>query len=283
MKVGILGYSGYIGNSLVKQLSLERDVVLIGRHRDCDVRLDLENLTSFEYSSLDDLDYLIFTAAISGPDQCAQAFDKCWKINVESTSKIIEYALEKNCKVIFFSSDAVYGDISGKIYSEDDVANPDTVYGKMKRAVEEKFQKNSDFKAIRLSYVVSKRDKFVKYCLDAIDRNEIIEVFHPFYRSCTILSDVLTTVEWLIDNWEKCKETFINICGNELVSRVRIVDEIARIAGKQINYKIVQPTEEFFRNRPMITQTKPKVLMKYSIVNDVTFTEKIKKEFEMED
>lgn len=56
----------------------------------------------FDYSTLDNIDYIIFTAAVSGPDQCAEEFDLCWKVNVDGTLFFITEAIKRKCKVLFF-------------------------------------------------------------------------------------------------------------------------------------------------------------------------------------
>ncbi len=50
-----------------------------------------------------------------------------------------------------------------------------------------------------------------------------------FYRNCIVVSDVVKVVEWMINNWEEFTDFVLNVAGNELISRVRIADEINRI------------------------------------------------------
>ena len=47
-----------------------------------------------------------------------------------------------------------------------------------------------------------------------------------------------------------------------------------------LNYKISMPGEQFFTNRPQITQIRSLYMQKYGIVSDATFSEKIAKELE---
>ncbi len=65
--------------------------------------------------------------------------------------------LREIAEFLFFSSDATFGDIPGKIYDEKSETQAYTPYGKMKKAVEDEFKGNPLFKAIRLSYVASAR------------------------------------------------------------------------------------------------------------------------------
>lgn len=281
METALVGSSGYIAQFILKRFAEEPEIesiLKIDRTESADAYLDLLEAEKFDYAVLDDIDYVVFTAAISGPDQCAKEFDACWKINVTGTSCFIQEAIKRNCRVLFFSSDAAFGDIPGKIYDEESETKAYTPYGKMKKAVEDEFKDNPLFKAIRLSYVASAKDKYYTYLLNCIRNNEVADIFHPFYRNTTVVSDVVDIVTYFALHWDEYEPTFLNVAGKELVSRVRMADELNRFLGGKLKYTISMPGEEFFTNRPRITQMTSLYMNKYGIVEDNTFTEKIAKE-----
>ena len=283
MKTALVGSSGYIAEFILKRFKDESEiesVLKIGRNLESDAYLDLAEAEKFDYSLLEDVDYVVFTAAISGPDKCAQEFDECWKINVTGTSYFIREAIKRGCRVLFFSSDAAFGDIPGAIYDEESTTAAETPYGRMKKAVEDEFKGNPLFKAIRLSYVASAKDRFYTYCLNCVRNDEIADIFHPFYRNVIAVSDVVEVVTYFAFHWDAYKPTFLNVAGKELVSRVRMADELNRHLGGRLKYTISMPGEEFFTNRPRITQMKSLYMQKYGIISDNTFTEKIAKELE---
>ena len=281
MNVAVIGSSGYIASYLIPKFHENQKieyVMKVGETEDADFLLDLRNPEKFDYDILNSIDYIVFTAAISGPDKCAEDFELCWSINVMGTIYFISEAIKRKCKIIFFSSDAVYGDIPGKVYTEESMTRGNTPYGRMKKAVEDEFRGISEFKAIRLSYVASAQDRFVKYCLNCIMSGETAEVFHPFYRNCTVVDDVVSTVTWLIENWNIFEPQFLNVVGKELVSRVRIADELNRVFDNKLKYVVTIPNESFYKNRPQITQVESLYLAQYGILENNTFTEKIQKE-----
>lgn len=283
MKIAIVGSSGYIAGFLLKRLKNEKmveSVLEIDQTQETACQMNLLKAEEFDYSVLNDIDYVIFTAAVSGPDQCASDFELCWNINVVGTGYFIEQAIERNCRVLFFSSDAVFGDVPGYIYDENSETCAVTPYGRMKKTIEDEFKGNSGFKAIRLSYVASIKDRFVSYCLNCIKEGKEAEVFHPFYRNCISITDVVDVVDWLIHHWDEYNPDVLNVAGKELVSRVRIADELNRNLGGTLHYSISMPNEEFYKNRPEITQMRSLYLQKYHIIEDNTFTEKMKKELE---
>ena len=282
MNVAIVGSSGYIAGFLLKRFQQEESiqkVLKIDQNENADAYLNLLEAEKFNYDQLNDIDLIVFTAAISGPDKCATDFDFCWKINVEGTKYFIKEAIARNCKVLFFSSDAVFGDIPGKIYTEESETRAETPYGRMKKAVEDEFKYSSLFKAIRLSYVASAKDRFISYCLSCMEKDETADIFHPFYRNVIVVSDVVDVVVWFSKHWEEYAPFVLNVAGKELVSRVRMADELNRIFDNKLKYTISTPNDGFYNNRPKITQMKSIFMNRFQILEDNTFTEKIKKEF----
>lgn len=283
MKIAIVGSSGYIAKHLMKAFTTQIpdcEIVKIDMVGDVDLSLQLTSPEEFEYDKLKGIDYVIFTAAISGPDICANEFEKCWNINVTGTSYFIREAINRNIKVLFFSSDAAFGDIPGHIYDEDSETKAYTAYGKMKKFIEDEFRGSPLFKCIRLSYVASANDKFISYCLNCICNGETADIFHPFYRNCTTVRDVIKAIIWLLNNWNKFNSFVLDVTGTELVSRIRMADELNRYFGNKLKYVVSKPDESFFKNRPQVTQMKSKYLYKLGIVEEQTFTEKFQKELQ---
>lgn len=283
MKIALVGCSGYIAGFLLDRMKNEADIesiLKIGRSETANVHLNLQTAEQFNYGVLHGIDYVVFTAAVSGPDQCAKEFERCWAVNVTGTEYFIQEALKRGCRVLFFSSDAVFGDIPGKIYDEHSETCAQTPYGRMKKAVEDRFCGEDGFKAIRLSYVASAQDRFVKYCIQCMGRNEAADVFHPFYRNVVTVSDVIDTVMWLLEHWAEFKSPVLNVAGTELISRIRIVDELNRCMNRCLKYTISFPGENFYRNRPQITQMCSLYLDTYHIISNESFTLKFQKELE---
>lgn len=283
MKIALVGSSGYIAHYIIDRFKNVPDVesvMKIDKTEEADVYFDLLKPEMFDYNILDNIDFVVFTAAISGPDLCAKEFDMCWNINVRGTNYFIRNATKHGCRVLFFSSDAVFGDISGMIYNEESKTEAITPYGRMKKAVEDEFMSEPNFKAIRLSYVASSKDRFISYCLNCINNGETADIFHPFYRNVTVVSDVVDIVVYFALHWNDYKPKFLNVAGKELVSRVRMADEINRMFDGKLKYTISIPSDDFFTNRPRITQMQSLYLQEYKIVPDTSFTEKIKKELE---
>ena len=72
----------------------------------------------------------------------------------------------------------------------------------------------------------------------------------------------------------------LNMAGPELVSRVRIADEINRLLNGRLEYTVCRPAGNFFQNRPGITQMTSLYMDEYKILNMNSFTEIFAKEME---
>ena len=190
-----------------------------------------------------------FAAAISSPDICAHDFNHAWAVNVEGTSAFITNAISQGARVVFFSSDTVYGEID-KLFSEGMDCRPAGEYAVMKQEVENRFFDNPCFKTIRLSYVFSREDKFTEYILKCARRKEEAELFHPFYRAVIHKSDVIEGLLALVRRWDEFPQKIINFGGPEVVSRVEFAECIKNAVLPNLKYKVTERNEEFFRNRP---------------------------------
>ena len=276
MRVGLVGGRGYIGEFLQKellQLSKIEQVQMWDKKKSGDtLYMDLEHLENFDFSNLSQVDCIIILAAVSSPDVCARDFESSWRINVEGTITLISAAIERSIRVLFFSSDAVFGPDTN-IFYEDSETNASTAYGKMKKVIEDTFKANSLFKAIRLSYVVSSSDRFIRYCLDCIKKGSTADVYHPFYRNCITVTNVVEIVVWLLLHWDTYSSWVLNAAGSELVSRLRLADELNRILEGRLQYLVRYPGDEFYTNRPAITQMKSKFLYELEIIPELSFSE----------
>ncbi len=276
MKIGIVGSGGYLGASLTSYFNDEHDLIRIDRSKNYDVKIDLEHADSFDYNLLNDIEFIVYVAAVSSPDACATEFEKSWNVNVNGTCHFISEALKHGTRVIFFSSDAVYGPDFGEPFDEFSVTNPITPYGKMKKAVEDYFNGEDGIKSVRLSYVLSTADKFTSYCRNCLAHGETANVFHPFYRNVISLRSLEEIVEWLLMHWNDFSPQYLNAVGRELVSRVRIADEFNRMIGNKLRYIVCEPDSGFFKNRPAITQVHSRYLD--SIIKVESFSEVFRSE-----
>ncbi len=258
----VVGASGYIGRQLYDRCSrLGRCEGTSTTGRTPLLALDLSDPENFDFSMIEPNDTVMLTAAISAPDVCALEHDRAWATNVSGTAVFIERAMARGARVIFFSSDAVYGERENE-FDESASTSPSGEYANMKHAIELKFGDQALFKSIRLSYVFSREDKFTKYLVGCDERQERASLFHPFRRAVIHRDDVIDGALALAVKWDSVSENVINFGGPEIVSRIEFAEAIRDNHLGGLRYEVTEPDPSFFENRPRVIAMKSPVLLK---------------------
>ncbi|ABI58443.1 NAD-dependent epimerase/dehydratase family protein [Nitrosomonas eutropha] len=254
----IVGARSYVGGALFASASKVGSAIgtsSLGGNDLLPLRLDAP--AEFDYGQIHPGDVVLLTAAISAPDICAREHGRAWAVNVTGTSSVIQSVINRGARVIFFSSDAVYGEREDE-FDERAACNPVGEYAVMKHEVEQRFAGNASFKAIRLSYVFSREDKFTRYLAGCVQRNEQADLFHPFSRAIVHRDDVVAGALTLAEHWDDSPEQIINFGGPQILSRVDFAECLREIHFHDLRFKIIEPDADFFKNRPrIIAMTSP--------------------------
>jgi len=217
----------------------------------------LNNISSIEDTNFGEGDIVFLLAAISSPDTCRGEHERAREVNVVGTSALIQRAIAHGARVVFFSSDTVYGDREDG-FDEKAVCKPAGEYAEMKREVEHRFSANASFKAIRLSYVFSREDKFSLYLAGCAERNQEAELFHPFFRAIVHRDDVVEGALALAKHWDEVPEQVINFGGPQVLSRIDFAECLREAHFHNLRFKVTEPGADFFKDRPrIIAMTSP--------------------------
>jgi len=249
MTIYIFGSDSYIARNFYKKTKHKDNCKKVSINPlEGDYYFDLSENSSFDFNLIKEKDIILFFAANSSPDSCQNNYESAYKVNVTGTNYFIEKILERNARVLFFSSDVVFNG-GDKIFYENSEHNPVSKYGEMKSTIEKNFNFYKNFKVFRLSYVYSKEDKFSSYLNSCAEKGCEAEVYHPIYRNAIYLDDLIEAIDNLIQEWDKWNNNIFNICGEDLISRVNIA-ELFKKNISNIKLKITEPNEDFFKARP---------------------------------
>jgi dTDP-4-dehydrorhamnose reductase len=177
-------------------------------------------------------------------------FSKALTVNVITTGDFIHEALSRGCKVIFLSSDAVYGDVNGE-FDEEQPIKPLGVYAETKSIIEKRFVEYPLFKLLRLSFNFFKDDRFTTYLRNCVKEGSVAEIFDPFVRSIVHRDDTVDAIISLTNKWDVCEETIINCGGPETLSRIEFAD-IIKMVLPNLQTKVITPEEKFYQDRPAV-------------------------------
>ena len=280
----VIGSTGFIGRKLFEKSKNFGDVYGTSSKENSSsecLKLDLRHPLNFDYTQYDANSIVFFTAANSSPDQCMNQYNEVYNINVTGTSLAISAFMERKAKVIFFSSDTVFGE-NEQPFDESYPKNPAGKYAEMKLEIEEKFKSFPNFKAVHLSYVFSKQDKFSTYLLNCHRNNYLAEIYHPFNRSVVYLDDLCKAVINLGLNWDNFQEGSINLGGPHLISRLDFARLFNKIVFKDLKYTVTEPDAAFFENRPRAINMKSPLLKKILGRDPLNLEQSIRTEFNSE-
>lgn len=250
-KMIIVGATGYIGKSLISVITKSMVYGTSSTGEDGLLRLRLDAPNDFDYKIIQPSDTMFLTAAISAPDICAREHERAWGVNVAGTLEFIAKVMDRGGKVVFFSSDTVYGERNDE-FDERVACNPAGEYAGMKHEVEIQFIGNPLFKAIRLSYVFSREDKFTKYLSGCAERDEEAEIFHPFYRAVIHRDDVVAGAIALAQRWDEFPQSIINFGGPGVLARTEFAKILQDTALPNLRFRVTEPNADFFKNRPRV-------------------------------
>jgi dTDP-4-dehydrorhamnose reductase len=235
-KVLITGAEGYVGSNLKAYLRSAGykvygvDVRKVSAESTC--QLDLADRQGvFRVFKSVNPDVVIHTAALSSLTQCEKNPQLATKINVETTKNICDamQATNPDAKMVFFSSDYVFDGARGN-YTEDDVPNPATVYGKTKVQAENVIKETlKHYIILRTANVYGRGGNFFSFVLQALEQNKPVEAFEDVFYTPTYIDYLLGSLKLLLENEFN---GIIHIAGPERLSRCDFVLKMVRALGK---------------------------------------------------
>jgi dTDP-4-dehydrorhamnose reductase len=246
----VLGSTGFIGSQLMKYLKskYKLSTYSVGRSN-CDIYVDLEKSTNDLVNSTTKGDVVVFLSAISSPDFCSKYQKLAYKVNVTATVELINNLTDKGVKVIFSSTDMVFGYSSVRVVDNSPL-DPFGDYGEMKAKVEHLVLNNNLVKIIRFSYVLGMGDKYSNLLSEMASTGKQLDVFDGFERNAVSIDDVLDGIYNLINRWNDIDEKSINFSGPELISRFKITQLYAESVHKHLRFKLVNAPVGFWDARP---------------------------------
>jgi dTDP-4-dehydrorhamnose reductase len=197
MKILIVGAGGRLGAALVREYRGSFEVAAFNREQ-----LDLSNLNKTrEKLGEADFDVLINAAAFTNVDLCETQSDQAFRINAEAPRMLAEICGEKNARLIHFSTDYVFDGEKRAPYTEEDEANPTSVYGESKLAGEKQVLAMANRHIIvRVSWVFGPdRPSFIDRMIKRAQENEKIDAVADKFSTPTYTRDIARMLPQFFD------------------------------------------------------------------------------------
>jgi dTDP-4-dehydrorhamnose reductase len=197
MKIVILGAGGRLGAALMREYREKYDLVGFNH-----AQLDLANLDDVRGKlGAMNFDVLINAAAFTNVDACETERDRAFLINAEAAGVLAEICNEKDAKLIHFSTDYVFDGQKRAPYTEDDQANPISLYGESKLTGEKNvLVAENGHLVVRVSWVFGPdRPSFIDAMIKRAQQDEKIDAISDKFSTPTYTYDIARMLPQLFD------------------------------------------------------------------------------------
>lgn len=229
MKILVTGYNGQLGYDVVKELN-SRSVECRG--------VDMED---FDITDRDETvgyicdyapDAVIHCAAYTAVDRAEDDEENCRKVNADGTENIAVACEKLRAKMLYVSTDYVYGGDGEAPFETDSPTNPKNVYGVTKLEGEKAVMKYIDkFFIVRTSWVFGiNGSNFVKTMLRLGDEKESLNVVCDQVGSPTYTPDLARLICDLIVTE---KYGIYHVTNENFCSWAEFAAEIMKLGGKK--------------------------------------------------
>ena len=231
MKVLITGVNGFLGQHLSRFLDKKLiSVIATGKGVS---RLEFSEYSALKYFSVDNTspqdihkiihqtmpDWVIHNAAMSKPNDCHFNQEECILQNVTATSNIINACKTNNAKLLYLSTDFVFGE--GGPHKEEDATGPLNFYGKSKLMAEELIQ-NSGLQWIIIRPVLiygrqlpGTPPSFLHWVKNNLENGNPIKVVNDQFRTPTFVSNICEGIYQAITREEN---GIFHLAGDEVLT-----------------------------------------------------------------
>lgn len=229
MKILVTGYNGQLGYDVVKELN-SRSVECRGVDREDFDITDRDETVGYicDYAP----DAVIHCAAYTAVDRAEDDEENCRKVNADGTENIAVACEKLRAKMLYVSTDYVYGGDGEAPFETDSPTNPKNVYGVTKLEGEKAVMKYIDkFFIVRTSWVFGiNGNNFVKTMLRLGDEKENLNVVCDQVGSPTYTPDLARLIYDLIvtEKYGIYHGTNENFC-----SWAEFAAEIMNLGGKK--------------------------------------------------
>ena len=229
MKILVTGYNGQLGYDVVKELN-SRSVECRGVDREDFDITDRDETVGYicDYAP----DAVIHCAAYTAVDRAEDDEENCRKVNADGTENIAVACEKLRAKMLYVSTDYVYGGDGEAPFETDSPTNPKNVYGVTKLEGEKAVMKYIDkFFIVRTSWVFGiNGNNFVKTMLRLGDEKESLNVVCDQVGSPTYTPDLARLICDLIVTE---KYGIYHVTNENFCSWAEFAAEIMKLGGKK--------------------------------------------------
>ena len=262
-KILVTGCNGQLGRAIRMEYENEQIAFI-----NTDV-IEAEGIIALDITDIDQVmrliksekpDVIINCAAHTNVDACEKQWDLAYKINAIGPRNLSIAASEVNAKMIHVSTDYVFEGNGQKPYTEFDMPNPVSAYGKTKLEGERFVQQFADrYFILRTAWLYGDGKNFVKTMLRLAETHDEVSVVCDQLGTPTSAVELAKMIHYLegTDNYGLFHAT----CEGD-TNWAAFAEEIFKLAGK--NVKVNHVTSEQYAQMNPASANRPA----YSILDN---------------
>lgn len=241
-KILLTGANGLLGQAVVTVFTRESDFHLVQTSVEDSpfvdfghkyIQLDITNKEQVKKVISDEKpDVVVNCAAFTDVDKCETERELCWRLNVDAVKNLIIGCRPDDVKLIHFSTDYIFDGKKGP-YSEIDIPNPVSFYGRSKLASENAITASGiNYCIIRtmVLFGVGKNVKpnFALWLIDKLNKGIPVNIVDDQIGCSTIVDDLAYGTLKII---EQEKSGVYNISGRDVESRYDFTLKLCDVFG----------------------------------------------------
>lgn len=259
-RVLIAGSNGKLGSSLADYFSNnhEYETLCAGAEEESFIegaqyeKIDItkrNNVKSLFHEFFPDV--VINSAGFTNVDLCETSKEFSWNINVKGTENLAMLAWAIDAHMIHFSSDYIYDGKEGP-YSEEDVPNPISYYGRTKLASENSLRSSgARFTIFRTNVLYGSVNRalpdFVKWVIESLRMGRKVKIVTDQINNPTYIGDLISCV---IKSVQNDIQGIYHIGGADFISRIEFARRIAHYFKLDESLLVPVTTAELNQSAP---------------------------------
>jgi dTDP-4-dehydrorhamnose reductase len=266
-RILICGANGLLGQRLTLLLGsqTEYEVLSTSHHRAFVFNHKLFDYTQLDITKKSDVKSLLSSfhptviinaAGATNVDWCELHREEAWKINVVGVENLSEAARRVGARLIHISTDYVFDGKHGP-YSEEDIPNPLSYYGKSKLASENSLRiANIPYAILRTILLygngIGVRDNFPLWVVKSLRAHATVRCAEDQIGNPTHINDLAYAV---IKAYELNRNGVYHVCGSQRISRYDFAVQTAEAFGLDtaLIQKVKSADLQQVAQRPLVT------------------------------
>lgn len=270
-KVLVTGGNGLLGTKTIELLlATGRQPISVSLEPDCLNRF----LGEFPYRPLDITDpaslasllsemkpdAVVHTAAFTAVDACETQRELSWRVNVDGSANVASAAQAVGARLVHVSTEYVFDGESGP-YTEDDLPNPISHYGRTKLESEKAVKERCQDLVIGRTTVLfgdapNVRPSFVRWLVENLSSGKEVRIVDDQVSSPTLAENLAEMLLALLDSG---KGGTYNTVGDTILDRYSFSTTIARLYG--LNAGLIKRVKTSDLNQPAPRPLKAGLIM----------------------